>query len=135
MSDYNEILSENIVKFDENLSIKFFKNILIEFFEIDKHKFSLININKSKILICFNGGDAEKLPENFRNCDILILCALPINYQYIEAKTVIISTNHTDSKIILSKLNKNLNLISLSEIGNIYLSIDRMGAHKIRRSR
>ena len=132
--DNYEIDTKKLVRFDENISVSFFKNTLTDFLKIDKYKFSLININGTKILICFNGGDASKLPENFKNCDVLMLGALPINHENITANTVIISTNKTDSDIILSKLNKNLNLISLSDVGNIYLNIGSTGAYKIGRT-
>lgn len=135
ISDYNPklILAEKSVNLKENSKITYFEdksstklwgNINIETFKSNEKNFAFIETEKTKILLCPEGGDASKLAKKYQNCDFLIAAALPINYKKIKTTNIITSSSKQDSDILIKKLlNTNLKLFSSAYNGNIYIDL------------
>ena len=137
ISDFNPklILTEKSVNLKENSKITYFEdksssklwgNINIETFKLDEKKFAFIEIEKIKILLCPEGGDASKLAKKHQTCDFLIAAAMPINYKKIKTKNIIISNSKQDSDILIQKLiNTNIKLFSSAYNENIYIDLNK----------
>lgn len=137
ISDFNPklILTKKSVNLKENSKIKYFEdksssklwgNIIIETFKLDEKKFAFIEIEKIKILLCPEGGDASKLAKKYQTCDFLIATAMPINYKKIKTKNIIISNSKQDSDILIPKLiNTNIKLFSSAYNENIYIDLNK----------
>ncbi len=125
----------NPIYFSGNLKSAFWEDVQVETFEINEHTYIGFTISDIKFLIIANGGNADDIPENFKNCDFLIINGLPVNYQKINSKNYIISMNKTDSEINATKLiSSSKNTFSCAQQGRIYISIDSGGKYSIRRS-
>ena len=123
------------IYFTDNIKSSFWEDAEISTFEINEHTYIQIKISNVKFLIFANGGNADDIPENLRNCDFLIASGLPINYQKIQSKHNILSSNKNDSEINMQKfflLGKNV--FSVAHQGNIYVNIKSNGKYEIRRS-
>lgn len=137
ISDFNPkfILAEKSVNLKENSKITYFENksssklwgnINIETFKSGEKNFAFIKTEKIKILLCPEGGNASKLAKKHQTCDFLIAAALPINYEQIKAKNIIISNSKQDSDILIKKLiNTNIKLFSSAYNENIYIDLDK----------
>ena len=120
--------------FKDEVETKFWECIKTKTLKINDHVFILIQINDTKFLICCNGGDASKLPEEFKSCEFVIVNGLPINFEAINTNKFIVSSTGEKSEIILSKLFSPENgLYSLAHGGNVYINVDNHSKYKIRR--
>jgi len=63
-------------------------------------------IFKTEILVCYQGSDAEYLPENLRKCDILIAFKLPNNFNLIKFKKIILAMNFNFLQINNQKVSR-----------------------------
>ena len=125
----------NPIYFSGNLKSAFWEDVQVETFEINEHTYIGLTISDIKFLIIANGGNTDDIPENFKNCDFLIINGLPVNYQKINSKNYIISMNKTDSEINAAKLiSSNKNTFSCAQQGRIYINIGSGGKYSIRRS-
>lgn len=137
ISDFNPklILAEKSVCLKENPKITYFEdkssttlwgNINIETFKSGEKNFAFIETEKVKILLCPEGGNALKLAKKYQTCDFLIAAALPINYEKIKTKNIIISSSKQDSDILIKKLvNTNIKLFSSAYNEDIYIDLDK----------
>ena len=95
-------------------------------YSVTSDNFAVVKNEKIKILLCPEGGDASKLAKKHQTCDFLIAAALPINYEQIKAKNIIISNSKQDSDILIKKLiNTNIKLFSSAYNENIYIDLDK----------
>lgn len=119
--------------YGDNTSFEIWKNLKVENINLYEHTFLMIEINKLKILVCCDGGNAENLPEKYKYCDFLIVNKLPINYECIQAQKIIISNNKENSEIMLSKLlAQQRSVFSTTHNGNIYIDVNNENKFKIR---
>lgn len=137
ISNFNPklILAEKSVNLKENSKITYFEgksstelwgNINIETFKCGEKNFAVVKNENIKILLCPEGGDASKLATKYQSCDFLIAAALPINYEKIKTKNIIISSSKQDSDILIQKLlNTNIKLFSSAYNENIYIDLDK----------
>lgn len=121
------------VCYGNDTSFEIFENLKVENINLYEHTFLMIEINKLKLLVCCDGGDAEDLPEKYKYCDFLIVNKLPINYECIQAKKIIVSNNKENSEIMLSKLlAQQRSVFSTAHNGNIYIDVNDENKFKIR---
>lgn len=137
ISDFNPkvVLAEKSINLKENFEITHFEdkssselwgNITIETFKSGGKNFAFIKAEKFKFLLCPEGGDASKAESKYRNCDFFIAAALPINYEKIKTKNIIISNSKQDSDILIKKLvNTNVKLFSSAYNENIYIDLNK----------
>ena len=125
----------NTFYFNNTFSSKLWSNIEIETIKSeDDHLFAMINILDTKFIICLDGGDAQKLPKNYKECDFFIASCLPINYQEINTKNFIISAQNEASEIFEAKLaNTNIKTFQASFGSNVYIDINENNKYLIRR--
>lgn len=118
--------NSKITYFEDKSSSKLWGNISIETFKLDEKKFAFIETEKIKILLCPKGGNASKLDKKYQTCDFLIAAAMPINYEKIKTKNIIISNSKQDSDILIQKLiNTNIKLFSSAYNENIYIDLNK----------
>ena len=128
LAEKSVILKGNskITYFENKSSTALWGNINIETFKSGEKNFAFIETEKVKILLCPEGGDASKLAKKHQTCDFLIAAALPINYEKIKTKNIIISSSKQDSDILIQKLlNTNIKLFSSAYNENIYIDLDK----------
>ncbi len=112
----------------------FWKDITITNLKIDNHMYMRIDTPKLSVLLFPNGGDAKKLPEKWKSCNILVANGLPLNYRHLNFKQAIISSNFKDSSVNISKLiNHSKNVFSLYDENEIHIKINPNGNYKLRR--
>lgn len=131
-----KLKSENYKATYYKSSIKttFWKDITITNLKIGNHTYIKIDTPNLRVLLFPNGGDAEKLPESWKECQILVADGLPINYSCIKFKNAIISSNLKDSSINVSKLiSHGKNALSLYDEGEIHIKANTEGNYKLRR--
>ncbi len=126
----------HLIYFNNNISSKLWENVSIDNFRIENSNFINIKINDLHFIVCCNGGDISKIPEEkYENCNLLIASRLPINYKYLNTNCIVLSMDQENSEIILNKLaNDYEKVFSTSHMGNVYIDIDNLGNYKIRRS-
>ncbi len=127
--------STQLINFKGNISSQLWGNVSINNFEIENSNFIEIKINDLNFLVCCNGGDVSKIPEEkYKNCNLVIVGKLPLNYKYLNTNCAVLSMNREDAEIIINKLSDYEKIFSTSHMGNIYIDIDDLGNYKIRRS-
>jgi len=126
----------NPIYFKGKLSSELYENVLIENFEIENNNFIKLKVNNVNFFICCSGGDISKLPdEKYKPCDILVASKLPLNYKYIDENNTVLSMSKENSEIVINKLNVNdKKVFSTSQLGNVYVDIDKSSNYIIRRS-
>lgn len=129
-------LNRNVksIYFEEELISKLWDDVSFEFKEISNKIYIKIATPYVSFLVIPNGGDVNGLPENWKECDFLILSGIPLNCQKIKSKNIFLSTNLIRSKIGIYKLsNPNSSLYSLSHQGIIHINLSSKGKYNIRR--
>ncbi len=120
--------------YKSNIKTTFWEDITITNLKIGNHIYIKIDTPNLKVLLFPNGGNAEKLPASWKECQILVANGLPINYSCIKFENAIISSNLKDSSINVSKLiNHGKNALSLYGKGEIHIKANTEGNYKLRR--
>lgn len=124
----------NITFYKSNAKTTFWGDISVTNLKIGNHTYIKIDTPNINFIIFPDGGNAEKLPENWKSCKILVANGLPINYSCINFERAIISSNSKDSSANITKLLKNgKTAFSLYDQGEIHIKANQKGNYKLRR--
>ena len=124
----------NVTFYKSNAKTIFWKDISVTNLKIDNRTYIKIDTPNANFILFPNGGDAEKLPSDWKTCKILIANGLPINYSCINFEKAVISSKSRDSDINVSKLKEHgKNAISLYDQGEIHIKLNQNGNYKLRR--
>ena len=128
IKDYKLILYKSYAQTD------FWKDISVKNLKIGNHTYIKIDTPNANFILFPNGGDAEKLPNDWKKCKILIANGLPINYLCINFEKAIISSNSKKSSINSQKITKiKKDVMSLFDCGEIHIKLNPDGNYKPRR--
>ena len=119
----NKNTKKIINRSQSNTSI--FGNTEIKTITQNNHTYIFIEIDNVKFLLTPESGNADEIPEKWRNVDLFICVGLPQNYKKINFKNIIISESKKASEIFISKLAIDYsNIFSLYHQGNIYINVN-----------
>lgn len=120
------------IYFKNKIISKFWDEISSEIIEQDSKIYIKINLYNNNIVIIPTGGNINNLPENWKNCDFLILSGIPLNYKKIKSNNIFLSTNETSSKIGIYKLATNHpKIYSLLHQGILNIKLNSNGNYNI----
>ncbi len=124
------------IYFDGNLKSKLWNEFTIENYSLSGNIYIRVCYKKVKFLIFPTGGNVNDLPSSWKVCDFVICHGLPINYNYINSKNIILSMNKKDSEISIAKMYpKDKIVFSATHQGPVYVNINSAGNYQIRRMR
>ncbi len=128
---------KNIVYYKEYLKSHFWDDSSLKIKKIHNSVYGLLKIQKISILIIPKSGDIDSIPASWRNCDFLISCGLPINFQNGSFKNIIISSSKSTAELCIPKALKYYkNVYSISHQGSLNIDINKSSCnYKIRRLR
>ncbi len=78
-------------RFDKSLDVNVWGCVHVDAFSYKKRSVLLLTIYGVRVLICPNGVDVSKLPENFKSCDFFVVSSVPKNQEEINSLYVILS--------------------------------------------
>ncbi len=121
-----EYISENEIKpiyFDTQLrSSMWGRDLILESFTEKDCTYTRIDIDNIKILIIPSGGNASGIPEDMRNCDILLSYGMPKNFNNINCKsTVVYGPQHIVAQSI-PKFPTNVKIYNLTYYGKLNIT-------------
>jgi hypothetical protein len=119
--------------FDKNFRFSVYNDINVLIFKVENKPWIYMEVYNKKILCSLNGGDILKIPEEFRNADILISSGLPSNFSGIQGlKDIIFCSNKKAYSTLENKINyHNISNFYAGKSGNVKLRLKKSGAYKI----
>lgn len=112
--------SRNAVYFNNQANINFWNNVKLSTLKYNDQSYIILNIDDVKFLINPSGGNAYTLPDEYKNCDILVTSGSLKNQNLISsAYTVVTADLDTSSKAVKELAKSKKNLMATAGDGNI----------------
>lgn len=122
------------VRFKDKINSSIWGNVETSVFKYDEFVWVYLTVQDVSLLICPTGGDIDKLPAKYRNCDIFIAGELPMNYNRLNPLNTVISMNSQSCKVNVPKLLKyGMNTCATSDYGAVHIDISDSNRVSIRR--
>lgn len=99
------------------------ENLKIYTQKYDEHFYTKIIEGSNNFLIIPEGGDAENLPEDWKNCETLISYGLPANFEKLSFKNLIIYGPKNTVANFAEKLPPGINAYNLSYYGKLNITL------------
>ncbi|MDR0739240.1 MAG: ComEC/Rec2 family competence protein [Oscillospiraceae bacterium] len=96
---------KNIYYYENNIDVDLWNNVKIKSIKLGKKVWIEVSINRLKALVCPENSDLAKAPLEFLNVDFLISSGnLPKNFEFSDARYVILTCEHKSYKKSLKKI-------------------------------
>lgn len=84
--------------------------------------YTKITIDNIRILIIPNGGNANNIPEDWKECDIILSYGIPKNFDKTNCKSVIIYGPQYVVSNVISKIDKDVKIYNLAYYGKLTIT-------------
>ncbi len=130
----DEFPKTNFNFYEHNHISSFQDDLSITNLQINNHYYIKIQYRSLNIIIFPGNGNTDDLPQDWKDCDFAIIQGLPINYQKVKYKNIILTSGLKSYAIHVNKLiDINQNIFSVYRQGPIYINVDPKENYKIRR--
>jgi competence protein ComEC len=79
------------IPFGSNVEASLWETAQVQLARFNGRGWMMLTMGSARVLLCPNGGDAALLPEDWRNCDCLVLGAVPQRVELLSADCTIVT--------------------------------------------
>ncbi len=122
--------SSNAVYFNNQANISFWDNVQLSTLKYSDQSYIFLNIDDVKFIINSSGGNAYTLPDEYRNCDVLVTSGTLKNQELISSAYAVVTADFDTSSKAISELAK-ANKLPMATAGDGNVLFDFKGKRNI----